>query len=189
MSHRIRLTVLAVLALAGCRREAPCARCDVIVIAATGEPKSILPPVVVETVGRDISDQIFERLADLAPGGAPIDTAAYRPRLAARWERVDPVTLRFHLRPNARWHDGEPVTAGDVVFSFEAFTDYAARSPRPRGPLPGRQRHSPRTRPRWRCTSARHIPSNCTTRPSTCGSSRRTSGGGSGGMPGEPIPR
>jgi peptide/nickel transport system substrate-binding protein len=123
MICRVRLTLLTVLALAGCRREAACARCDVIVIAATGEPKSILPPVVVETVGRDIGDQIFERLADLAPGGAPIDTAAYRPRLAARWERVDPVTLRFHLRPNARWQDGEPVTAGDVVFSFEAFTD------------------------------------------------------------------
>lgn len=27
-------------------------------------------------------------------------------------------TLRFTLREGARWHDGQPVTAGDVVFSF-----------------------------------------------------------------------
>jgi peptide/nickel transport system substrate-binding protein len=36
---------------------------------------------------------------------------------------VDSVTWRFHLRAGARWHDGQPVTAGDVVFSFLAFSD------------------------------------------------------------------
>ncbi len=30
-------------------------------------------------------------------------------------------SVTFRLRPEARWHDGEPVTADDVVFSFEAF--------------------------------------------------------------------
>jgi peptide/nickel transport system substrate-binding protein len=122
LTRRIRLTISALLVTAGCG-ETPCPRCDTIVVAATGEPRSLLPPVVVETVGRDISDQIYERLADLTPGAASIDTAAYRPRLASAWERIDSVTLRFHLRPGARWQDGEPVTAADVVFSFEAFSD------------------------------------------------------------------
>jgi microcin C transport system substrate-binding protein len=27
----------------------------------------------------------------------------------------------YRLRPNAKWHDGNPVTAEDVIFSFEAF--------------------------------------------------------------------
>ena len=27
----------------------------------------------------------------------------------------------YRLRPQARWHDGQPVTPGDVIFSFEAF--------------------------------------------------------------------
>jgi len=113
-----------VLALLGCTRPvATCATCVPVVIAATGEPNTLLPPLVFETVGRDISDLVFERLADLAAGAAPIDSSAYRPRLAERWERVDEVTWRFHLRPGARWHDGHPVTADDVVFSFEAFTD------------------------------------------------------------------
>ncbi|MDH4348662.1 MAG: peptide ABC transporter substrate-binding protein, partial [Gemmatimonadota bacterium] len=31
--------------------------------------------------------------------------------------------------PNARWQDGEPVTAGDVVFSFEAFSDSLLDTP------------------------------------------------------------
>ena len=92
-------------------------------IAATGEPTSLFPPLVAETVGRDIGDQVYERLADLAPAGAPIDSTSYRPRLASKWERVDSVTWRFHLRPGARWQDGQPVTSDDVQFSFEAFSD------------------------------------------------------------------
>jgi peptide/nickel transport system substrate-binding protein len=33
------------------------------------------------------------------------------------------LTWRFHLRPDARWHDGSPVTSEDVRFSFETFSD------------------------------------------------------------------
>ena len=117
-----------VLALAACSEKDTCARCDTVVVAAIGEPATILPPLVDESVGRDIGDQIFERLALLAPGGAPIDTAAYRPALAAEWERRDSLTWRFRLRPDARWHDGRPVTSGDVRFSFEAFSDSALGS-------------------------------------------------------------
>jgi peptide/nickel transport system substrate-binding protein len=117
-----RLTPILILAACGAERSS-CPSCGTAVIAAIGEPASILPPLVEETVGRDIGDQVFERLAVLEPGGAPIDTSAYRPVLAERWERLDSLTWRFHLRPEARWHDGRPVTAEDVRFSFEAFSD------------------------------------------------------------------
>jgi peptide/nickel transport system substrate-binding protein len=115
--------VLACLVLGCAERRAGCAGCGTVVVAATGEPSSLLPPLVYETVGRDIGDQIFERLAYLAPGAAPINLRSYRPGLAERWERVDSLTWRFHLRRGARWQDGYPVTAHDVVFSFDAFSD------------------------------------------------------------------
>ena len=125
----VAVVALGVLGSA-CRSEtADCARCGRLGIAATGDPSHLLPPLAVETVARDIGDQVYERLADLAPGAAPIDTAAYRPALAARWEHVDSVTWRFHLRPAARWQDGRPVTAEDVRFSFEAFADSALDAP------------------------------------------------------------
>jgi peptide/nickel transport system substrate-binding protein len=132
MGQRVRLTItwLSALAAAGCGREtAACARCDTVVVAATGDPSHLLPPLAVETVARDIGDQVYERLADLAPGAAPIDSGAYRPALASRWERVDSLSWRFHLRPGARWHDGRPVTAEDVRFSFEAFGDSVLDAP------------------------------------------------------------
>ena len=125
----VGLPGLALLTSLACRGEASCARCGTLVIAAVSEPGSLLPPLVQETVGRDIGDQVFERLANLAPGGSPIDPGAYRPALATRWERLDSLTWRFHLRPAARWHDGRTVTAGDVRFSFDAFGDSALGAP------------------------------------------------------------
>ncbi len=116
-----------IASVAACARESAtaCDECGTIVIAAAGEPSSLFPPLVYETVGRDITDQVFERLATLAPDAAPIDPAGYRPALAERWERVDSLTLRFHLRAGAHWQDGAPVTAHDVAFSFHAYADPA----------------------------------------------------------------
>ncbi len=123
------IMLVALALLAGCGGERPCPRCDTLVISATGEPEAVLPPLVYETVGRDIIDQVWERLAVLKAGAAPIDLTAYQPALASSWERVDSLTWRFHLRPGARWQDGQPVTAEDVRFSFEAFTDSVLDSP------------------------------------------------------------
>jgi peptide/nickel transport system substrate-binding protein len=123
------LAGLALVTTACGRERRACPECETLVVAAISEPSTVLPPLVGETVGRDIGDQIFERLADLRPGAASIDTTAYQPALAARWERVDSLAWRFHLRPGARWHDGQPVSAEDVRFSFEAFSDTAIGSP------------------------------------------------------------
>lgn len=120
------LLLLAVGACRGAEAPAPAGR---LVIAAVGEPEAVLPPLAWETVARDIGDLVYERLATLAMGGAPVDTGAFEPGLATRWERVDSVTWRFHLRPGARWHDGVPLTASDVVFSFTAYGDSALASP------------------------------------------------------------
>lgn len=117
--------VLGVLATASCQRESACVGCDTLVIAAVGEPGSLLPPLVFGTVGRDITDQIFQRLADLPANASPIDPDAYMPALAQSWERIDERRWRFHLRPDVTWHDGQPFSAEDVRFSFDVFSDPA----------------------------------------------------------------
>jgi len=40
------------------------------------------------------------------------------PQLATKWEELSPTQWRFHLRPNVKFHEGEPFTADDVVFSI-----------------------------------------------------------------------
>jgi len=128
MTYRLASLFLAsatLMAVACLRSDQPCHECGTVRIAAVREPASILPPLVFETVGRDISDRVYDRLANFQAGGATIDPTAYRPALAASWERVDSLTWRFQLRPGALWHDSVSVTASDVVFSFAAYTDSA----------------------------------------------------------------
>ena len=43
----------------------------------------------------------------------------FEPRLAESWERVDELTTRFKLRPNVRFHSGNPLTAADVCYTFD----------------------------------------------------------------------
>lgn len=49
---------------------------------------------------------------------------SYAPALATSWEfSADSRVLTFHLRSDARWSDGEPITARDVRFTFLAQKD------------------------------------------------------------------
>ena len=41
------------------------------------------------------------------------------PALALRWENPSPTTWRFHLRPDVRFHGGEPFTSADVVHALQ----------------------------------------------------------------------
>lgn len=113
----------AALLVTACDKKRDCTTCGTVVVAAVGEPGSVFPPLVHETVGRDIGDLIYQRLADLIPRRATIDEGAYSPALSSKWERVDSLTWRFTLREGARWHDGRPVTGEDVQYSFQVFQD------------------------------------------------------------------
>jgi peptide/nickel transport system substrate-binding protein len=58
------------------------------------------------------------------------DMRSYRPELAAAWDTsADGRSLTFHLRDDARWHDGVPVTAADVVFAHGLYRDSRAGFP------------------------------------------------------------
>lgn len=62
-----------------------------------------------------ITGLVYESLIDVNP----VD-GTFRPGLADMWELgSDGVRYRFALNPNATWHDGEPVTSDDVIFSFD----------------------------------------------------------------------
>src|SRR5215813_10706178 len=57
----------------------------------------------------------------------PMPGGALTPNLAESWsESRDHLTYTFNLRKNARFHNGEPVTAEDVKFSFERYKGASA---------------------------------------------------------------
>jgi peptide/nickel transport system substrate-binding protein len=50
------------------------------------------------------------------------------PSLATEWNLVNPTTWQFKLRPNVKFHNGDPFTAADVKFSYERSYDPNART-------------------------------------------------------------
>src|SRR5207344_1340889 len=73
---------------------------------------------------RDLVALIFSGLVRNGPGGSIV------PDLADSWS-VDPTgkTWTFHLRDDATWQDGVPVTAEDVVFTIHTLQDPAYTGP------------------------------------------------------------
>lgn len=99
-----------------------------MVIATTGDADVLLPPVTTLTTGINVSDLLFCRLAELKLGLNTVDDSGYRPVLARSWAHPDSLTIVFHLDPRARWQDGVPVTAADVVYTFGVYRDSSVNS-------------------------------------------------------------
>jgi peptide/nickel transport system substrate-binding protein len=101
-----------------------------LVIATVGDPESLVPAVAVSLAGAQVIAQLFDRLAEIGPSLNTVGDQGFEPRLARSWSwAADSLSVRFALDPRARWHDGRPVTAGDVAFSFRLATDPRTASP------------------------------------------------------------
>lgn len=134
----LRLTALGLPALVGawaCAREAGCPDgwCGTAVVVTSAEPDVLLPPVASTDVAVALSDLVFVKLADVGTDLGTVGDSGFVPVLARSWRRDDSLTVTFSLRPEARWHDGTPVTAADVAFTFDVYRDSLVASPaRPR---------------------------------------------------------
>jgi len=122
------LSLALLVALTACATRDTPGHGGVLVIATPGAADVLLPPVTSTTVGRQVTDNIFPRLAELTLALNTLDDSGFAPSLATRWEHPDSLTLVFHLDPRARWQDGVPVTAGDVAYTFRVYTDTAVGS-------------------------------------------------------------
>lgn len=105
--------------------ETPGAPGGTMVIAQAGTGLSpLVPPLIVDIVGRQVTDNIFERLADIGASLNTVGDQGFQPRLAKSWTwSTDSMSVAFALDPRARWHDGQPVRASDVRFSLDLGRD------------------------------------------------------------------
>ena len=128
-SRRLLAALVALTACARGRETVSAASGGTLVVAMPGDADVLLPPVTSSLTSLNVADRIFPRLAEIGAGLNTVDDSAFAPSLAARWEHRDALTIAFHLDPRARWQDGPPVTADDVVFTFAVYTDSLVGAP------------------------------------------------------------
>src|SRR5688500_4058787 len=102
----------------------PAAETRPYIEGALGAPVSVTPLTARTQVDRDLVALLFSGLLRNGPAGTIV------PDLAERWS-VDASgrTWTVDLREDARWHDGEPVTSDDVVFTIETLQDPSYTGP------------------------------------------------------------
>jgi peptide/nickel transport system substrate-binding protein len=89
------------------------------VLAQSAGPRTFNMMMANETSSTDVTRNMFIGLA-----GFNNITQADEPLLAKSWEVADDgLTWTFHLRRGARFSDGTPITAADVLFSFQLAYD------------------------------------------------------------------
>jgi len=85
-----------------------------LVLAALGNPRTFNPVIDVDTGSDAVIRLLFSSLVTLN-----MESQEAEPGLAESWSVApDQKTWTFKLRKNLRWSDGEPLTAGDVVFTW-----------------------------------------------------------------------
>lgn len=86
-----------------------------LILPIATEPKTFNIMVAQETSSTEVTQYLFEGLTEWDPR-----TGKIVPKLAERWEISDDNRVwTFYLRKNVQWSDGVPLTARDVLFTFE----------------------------------------------------------------------
>lgn len=90
-----------------------------------GEPQFINPLYAsASDVDRDLTRLVFSGLFKFDPNSGLV------PDLAASYEiSEDQTVYTITLRDDAKWHDGEPVRAGDVIFTIQSIQNSEFKSP------------------------------------------------------------
>jgi peptide/nickel transport system substrate-binding protein len=115
------ILVLVAVLFAGCSANAP-AGPETVTIAVEQPPLNLDPRIGTDYVAQRIFQLTFSGLVKKN------DRSSVDPDLALSWEVPDPTTYIFHLRKDAKFHDGRSVTARDVVYTFRTILDGSVRT-------------------------------------------------------------
>ena len=86
----------------------------VITMAQTGDWDTFMPMNTTNAGADNVIELMFDHLMVINTDGT------FGPRLADSWETNEAQDkITYHLNENAKWQDGEPVTAEDVVYSAQ----------------------------------------------------------------------
>ena len=106
------LLLIAAFVLAGCGKKSTGS--NRLVLVTFSDPKTFNPITAAETSSSDIVHMLFCGLTTKDQV-----TQEVKPALAESWSvETDNKTWTFKLRQKLQWSDGKPITADDVIFTF-----------------------------------------------------------------------
>jgi oligopeptide transport system substrate-binding protein len=112
----LKLMGTGALTAAGCGRSGRSR--DIFRMNLLSEPPTLDPNLGTDNVSLHVLTNLMEGLTTYDEKLQP------KPAAAERWERLDGGRrVRFHLRADQRWSDGQPVTAHDFEFSWKRLLD------------------------------------------------------------------
>lgn len=86
---------------------------NIITVAQGSKPKSLDPHTFNEFPTLGITEHIFNTLVTLDDDGTPV------PELAENFVYLSPTEILFTIKENIKFHNGDTLTADDVIFSLE----------------------------------------------------------------------
>jgi len=124
---RIRWAALALISIAAAPLKAQSDQRDsgTITIVIGAEPTLPIPTLSPAKQNVDVGSLLFLHLARMGKRLSTTDERDFEPELARSWSRRDSLTLAFDLDTRVHWHDGQPVTARDIVWSVNRVRDSA----------------------------------------------------------------
>jgi peptide/nickel transport system substrate-binding protein len=95
-----------------------------LVVALEAGPTHLDPRYAMDADSERISALVFNALV------RPDKSSRMQPELAETWQAIDERTYVFRIRKGVRFHDGEPLTAADVKYTYDSVLDPASHSPK-----------------------------------------------------------
>ncbi len=125
------LSLALTLACSGDKRPEPLTENGgTLIISVGGDPETLFPPLASTTTAQVVGDLVYDRLAEIGDSLGTVGDQGFQPRLAKSWDwAADSLSIAFHIDPQARWHDGKPVRANDVAFTYRVYSDSSTGSP------------------------------------------------------------
>ncbi len=116
MRRVLLLIAVAAFALGG-------AHAFTLTVAATSDAVSLSPHDTNDQPSARVMRQIYDTLI------VQNEELELEPGLAESWTQIDDLTWEFAIRSGVVFHNGDPLTAGDVVFTLNSLRDPAVAAP------------------------------------------------------------